>query len=192
MTTPEFIAWPKISLLANEHMTITEKIDGTNACIQIIKNEFDQYSIYAQSRTRLITPANDNYGFAKWVNTHFHSLVPDLGEGVHFGEWWGQGIQRNYGMTEKRFSLFNTFRWDAARGHFKTPGLDVVPLLHEGPRFCPDTIDGVHEQLIRGGSRAAHGFMKPEGVVVYLAEARVSYKITDAAAGPSKPRLETE
>ena len=185
MTDVEFIAWPKISRLASEHMTISEKIDGTNACIQIIKNEFDQYSIYAQSRTRLITPANDNYGFAKWVNTHFHSLVPDLGDGVHFGEWWGQGIQRNYGMTEKRFSLFNTFRWDAARGHFKTPGLDVVPLLHEGPLDTKD-IERAHCLLMHEGSAAAPGWMKPEGIVVWLANARISYKITDAVAGPGK------
>ena len=34
-------------------------------------------------------------------------LVP----GRHFGEWWGSGIQRGYGLDEKTFSLFNAYRW---------------------------------------------------------------------------------
>ncbi len=45
----EFKAWPKIARL-NRDMVITEKIDGTNACVIVT----DDGSVHAQSRTRLI------------------------------------------------------------------------------------------------------------------------------------------
>jgi len=99
---------------------ITEKIDGTNAAIGVVQTGWDgeagavsrpHYRVYAQSRTRIITPQSDNMGFAAWVQQHAEVLAQTLGEGLHFGEWWGVGIQRGYGLSERRFSLFNTARW---------------------------------------------------------------------------------
>ena len=183
MTERTFEAWPKIARLANEHMTISEKIDGTNACIVITEDG----DIYAQSRTRIITPTEDNYGFATWVEENKETLIRDLGVGRNFGEWWGRGIQRNYGLDRRMFSLFNTYRWAAKRGHFLTPNLDVVPVLWEGP-FDTGVIEYAHQELMDNGSQAAPGWMKPEGLVVWLDQSRVSYKLTDHAAGPTKPR----
>ena len=67
--------------------------------------------IYAGSRTRWITPQDDNYGFAGWVERNSGELTK-LGEGHHFGEWWGLGIQRKYNKKEKTWSLFNVSRWN--------------------------------------------------------------------------------
>ena len=111
-----FKAWPKIPRLENEVYHITEKIDGTNGAIIIqdcavedgkILARVSGFYIWAQSRTRLITPENDNFGFAAWVKANAEQLINDLGEGYHYGEWWGQGINRGYGLDHKRFSLFN-------------------------------------------------------------------------------------
>jgi hypothetical protein len=196
----EFIPWPKIARLANETMVITEKIDGTNACVQFRPNpaasilsdgayELEKpYIMAAQSRTRIITPTSDNYGFAAWAYEHQESLFADLGYGVHFGEWWGAGIQRRYGMDRKVFSLFNTHRWDAKRGQFATPNLDVVPLLYTGPvdvAVAQRWYDGLRE----GGSEAAD-FDNPEGIVVYLTATGVSWKLTDAKVQGKGPRDE--
>ena len=52
----------------------------------------------------------DNHGFARWVSENAEELLK-LGEGRHYGEWHGKGIQRGYGLEEKRFSLFNVTRW---------------------------------------------------------------------------------
>ena len=101
----EFKEFPKMARLSRE-IVITEKIDGTNSQILITEDG----DIFAGSRTRWITPENDNYGFAKWVEGNKSELL-NMGPGTHFGEWWGNGIQRNYGLKEKRFSLFNTIRW---------------------------------------------------------------------------------
>jgi hypothetical protein len=55
-----FEAFPSIARLSRD-MIITAKIDGTDA--QVIVT--DDGEVYAGSRTRLITPENDNFGFAR-------------------------------------------------------------------------------------------------------------------------------
>ena len=105
MTVPGFIEFPKIARLARECI-VTEKIDGTNGVICITEDG----DLFAGSRSQWITPAQDNYGFAKWVEGNKAELLK-LGPGYHYGEWWGQGIQRNYSLREKRWSLFNVSRW---------------------------------------------------------------------------------
>ena len=54
----------------------------------------------------------------------------ELGVGQHFGEWWGFGIQRGYGLHERRFSLFNTGRWSDPAVRPACCG--VVPVLADG------------------------------------------------------------
>ena len=107
-----FAPMPKIARL-NREIIITEKIDGTNASVHIVPDfETGACKVLAASRTRWITPQNDNLGFAAWVEANREGLL-QLGPGHHFGEWWGRGINRNYGLTERRFSLFNVI-WRAS------------------------------------------------------------------------------
>lgn len=106
----------------------------------------------------------------KWAHTYAPYLWA-LGEGRHFGEWWGSGIQRGYGLTEKRFSLFNVARWGAHRDRVKFPidhpeCCSVVPVLYRGP-FTMQAINHELFNLTLTGSRAAPTFMKPEGVVIF-------------------------
>ena len=168
-TAIEFVPFRKIPRLSRE-ATITEKLDGTNASIHITP---DGQMLFG-SRTRWITPEDDNYGFARWATANKDELMK-LGEGTHYGEWWGQGIQRNYGLTEKRFSLFNTARWldDAVRPKC----CHVVPVIYEGI-FNTDSSAAAIELLKTQGSIAAPGFMKPEGVVVFHSAANLCFKKT--------------
>ena len=170
----QFEAWPKIARL-NRDILITEKIDGTNAAVIIT----DDGRIAAQSRTRLITHEADNFGFARWVRENEDALISALGPGRHFGEWWGSGIQRGYGLPkgEKRFSLFNAPRWSDVDLWTLLPGLGVVPILYEGP-FSQLVINSTVNNLRSYGSIAAPGFMKPEGIVVWHTAARTSFKVT--------------
>lgn len=166
----EFKPFPKIPRL-NRDCVITEKIDGTNACVVIGGDG----TIGAQSRNRTITPEQDNAGFAAWVYANAESLTADLGPGYHYGEWWGRGIQRGYGQEQKRFSLFNVSRWDGVE--FATPGLGVVPVLYRGP-FTTDEVAATVRRLAASGSIAAPGFMRPEGVIVYHLAAGQLFKVT--------------
>lgn len=199
MTTIEFKAWPKTPRLFRD-MIITEKIDGTNAAVQILHISdlphwiidppvlFDgdaryittivdnEHILVAQSRKRIITPEYDNFGFARWVQENATGLVEVLGKGTHFGEWWGNGIQRGYGLPngDKRFSLFNVST-HADKDLSVVPGLDIVPVLC---RYTFDTyvVEIVKENLRNNGSVAAPGFMKPEGVVVFHTASGKVYK----------------
>lgn len=164
---PEFTPFPKIARLSRQ-IIVTEKIDGTNAQVHVT----DEGVVLAGSRTRWITPEDDNFGFARWVKEHEEELR-QLGPGAHFGEWWGGGIQRKYGIPEKRFSLFNVSRWSEER----PACCYVVPVLYGGP-FNQAAIDECLTRLKEEGSVASPGFMKPEGIVVYHAAARMMFKKT--------------
>ena len=165
----EFEKFDKIPRLSRD-MVVTEKIDGTNA--QICIDEAGGF--WVGSRSRWLTLEQDNFGFCMWASHHAEELREVLGVGRHYGEWWGQGIQRKYGLDEKRFSLFNTGRWN---DDTKPDCCHVVPVLFEGP-FCVDRVDDILKSLDEFGSRAADGFDKPEGVVIWHTHARVLMKKT--------------
>ncbi len=167
---PDFIPFPKISRL-NRGCVISEKIDGTNAQVVIT----EEGEIFAGSRTRWITPDADNYHFAEWVQGNKDDLLK-LGPGQHFGEWWGLGIQRRYGLTERRFSLFNAGRWNNPESG-RPACCHVVPVLYAGP-FTTNAVADAIKQLTEHGSVAAPGFMDPEGVVVFHAASRQLQKVT--------------
>ncbi|HUW05945.1 MAG TPA: RNA ligase family protein [Williamwhitmania sp.] len=191
----EFREFGKIARLSRE-MVITEKIDGTNGLVAIeegtsLKNgglvdanfEGVDYVISAGSRTRWITPEKDNAGFARWVIENANELVK-LGTGFHYGEWWGQGIQRNYGLKEKRFSLFNSYLWSDELGN-RPSCCHVVPVLYSG-MFDTRVIRNVLDDLKHTGSHASKGFMKPEGVVIYHTAGNLYFKKT--IEGDEKPK----
>src|ERR1019366_441036 len=191
MNEIEFRSFGKIPRLFRD-IVITEKIDGTNAAVGVQlwtadkepRNDLtvipgtsgDLYAVYAQSRNRIITPDADNFGFAQWVEDHAPILVDTLGKGLHYGEWWGQGIQRGYGLTEKRFSLFNTHRWYDV-DLTAVDGLGVVPTLYQGP-FSTDDVVYALNVLNTDGSLAAPGFLNPEGVCVNHSASKQVFKYT--------------
>lgn len=186
--TVEFTPYPKTPRLFRD-VVVTEKIDGTNAAIQIVPSVTSPYgslintpkgigTILAQSRKRLITPKDDNFGFARWVYENRDDLATLLGPGIHFGEWWGSGIQRGYGLPkgEKRFSLFNVGRWDNDALKDAPPGLGVVPVLYWGV-FSESAVEGAVDLLRNEGSQASPGFKHPEGIVVYHTAAGQAFKV---------------
>jgi hypothetical protein len=167
--TPVFQPFSKIPRLSRD-IIITEKLDGTNAQVFISEEGI----IYAGSRNRWLTLENDNYGFARWVEENKTSLLA-LGPGRHYGEWWGQGIQRGYGLKERRFSLFNVGRWGP--GSARPACCESVPILYEG-WFSMHPVFRALEKLEESGSVAAPGFMKPEGIVIYHTAGNYLFKKT--------------
>lgn len=185
-----FEPFPKLARLSRG-CVITEKLDGTNAQVIIkplsyagveqlenstVARVVGEMMVAAGSRTRLISPGKDtdNYGFAAWVFENADELVK-LGEGRHFGEWYGQGIQRKYGLTERRFALFNPERFPPAR---PMPScVSVVPVLWKG-EFSSYAVNSAMRTLEDYGSLAVPGFMDPEGIVIYHEAARCSFKKT--------------
>jgi hypothetical protein len=198
-TTKEpFTPFPKMARLQRE-VIITEKIDGTNAQIFIT----DDGRMLTGSRTRWISPEDDNFGFAKWAQDHKDELM-QLGPGHHFGEWWGRGIQRNYGLNERGFSLFNVSRWclyGKTPKQIPTADPRIVKMQEVLPRCChlvpvlwqglfTAAIPSVHLHVLKQrGSQAAPGFMRPEGIVVFHVAGNVGFKMTLDNDGVPKSSL---
>jgi len=165
----DFKEFSKISRYSRDCI-ITEKIDGTNGLIAI----GDDGSFQVGSRTRWVTPENDNYGFAKWAYSNKDDLMK-LGPGYHYGEWWGLGIQRGYGIKEKRFSLFNISRWrDPLLRPICCGIAPTVSICAFGTIEVFQAIEG----LRINGSFAAPGFMNPEGIVIFHIPSGHLYKKT--------------
>ena len=147
--------------------------------------ESDKLYLFAASRNRWLTTGkqNDNHAFAYWVKEHGAELVM-LGEGRHFGEYYGKGIQRGYGLEEKRFALFNVSKWQNKglifvdeKQNYPPSCCEVVPILYDGV-FCTEQINEILTHLEVQGSVAVPGFMKPEGICIYHTAAGQYFKKT--------------
>lgn len=196
MTDFVFEEFPKIPRLKRE-VVIPEKIDGTNAqialfelhdetslheatisdcCLAIFPGKSDGESalaLFAGSRNRWLKLGADNFGFAAWVYDNADELS-SLGAGRHYGEWYGKGIQRGYGLEDKRFALFNTARWNDQNPN--RPAIcQVVPVLARGEDVDDDK---VMKDLYYAGSVLVPGFTPPEGIVVWHSASRQMYKRT--------------
>lgn len=175
---PEFKEWPKVPRL-NRDVIVTEKVNGSNAAVSIPEPGEQGYpGVYAQSRKKVITPAADNFGFARWVADNANTLQELLGFGIHFGEWYGPGIQKNeLGVDSKRLMLFNTERWEHLRDDptVQELGIEVATILYRGP-FNTDRINTVVDALRESGSVHVPGG-KAEGVIVFHTAANSMFKV---------------
>lgn len=162
--TEEFKSFGKILHIGKLYMTITQKIHGSNAQLLIYKDEDGNLKHKAGSRTRWLDETDDNYGFARFCNENRDELVGKLGEGRHYGEWAGPGINSGEGLKEKTLCLFNWRRWV---GKQLPNRVAIVPVLYKGA-ISLDSITETMEELKKRGSFLVPGYMKPEGVVVEL------------------------
>lgn len=189
---PKFESIPRL----NRSYVISEKIDGTNGLIEVrevtlparewpeydklsgkifVQRDGQGYTIRAGSRSRWLTDSKDNFGFWQWVRKNKVELTK-LGDGLHYGEWYGKGIQRGYGLSEKRFMLFNTDRW--GDGRERPNCTEVATVLVHGSTDLSADVRGAVEALRQHGSFHVPGFSNPEGIVVYHTAARQYFKVT--------------
>lgn len=183
----EFKAYPKMGRFSRE-VIVTEKCDGTNAQVCITRD--GQFMV--GSRTRWITPENDNYGFAKWAMEHKDELMT-LGAGRHFGEWMGAGIQRNYGIREKRWLMFNVTQFCLhteepqpiptgdpvnVKMQSRLPAcVGLVPILWRG-NMDDLNVPFIMDDLKTNGSRIVPHYQNPEGIVIWHTASNTGWKKT--------------
>lgn len=142
------------------------KLHGTNAGVRIDRDG----TVTAFSRTQIITPDNDNEGFAKWVfenKDKFSKLRPSTEEMsvVVYGEWCGKGIKKGVAISnidKKIFAVFATRYIHPTLGQVITcpdnlqtwfstlignmPDLEVIPWFKNGQQFYVDWL-GDADQL---------------------------------------------
>lgn len=157
---PEFRGFGKI-VRHDCAVVVTEKIDGTNAAVLITEN-----GTYAGGRRRWLTPgAEDQYGFAAWVQANEEGLRETLGPGMHRGEWYGHRVNRGYGLAERRLMLF-TAAPDLVAGQPDHGLWEHPTLLYAGP--LDRDLEGIVRGALCGGSLHVPGWDRPEGAVALL------------------------
>lgn len=116
-----FIHWTDIELFHNVRRTFKEtnppgdhkvtykakvKLHGTNAAVQRLADG----TLECQSRERIITPEDDNAGFARWVMSQKEAWEKVLTPGtVVFGEWAGPGINKGMALNQIPNRIFAVF-----------------------------------------------------------------------------------
>lgn len=90
----------------------TVKLHGSNTAV--VYNTQTK-TLYAQSRNKIITPDDDNYGFAAWAQK-LKPMFDEVYDGLDafadiiiYGEWVGEGIQQGTAMSQlsKRWVIFD-------------------------------------------------------------------------------------
>lgn len=101
----------------------TVKLHGTNSGISAYNSHTDPENFWCQSRNQILTVTNDNYGFAKFVDSQKEavaSLLKSFADKLEtllpnrvfilniFGEWAGSGVQQGVGVSQlpKMFVVF--------------------------------------------------------------------------------------
>jgi len=134
----QFQKWPSIELLHNLCRSLEKveevptlsyrakiKLDGTNAGVQI----FSDGRVAAQSRTQIITPDNDNMGFANWVdrNIEFFSNLASSEHLTIFGEWCGKGVQKRTAISKIDRKVFVIFAIQSGGVNGQIAKLEIDP-----------------------------------------------------------------
>lgn len=172
----DFIEFKKIPRFNTVHMSITQKLHGTNAQVYIKDG-----IIKAGCRSRYLSPpSNDNMGFGAFVHANADAFIELLGEGRHFGEWVGKGINSGEGLKEKYFVLFDYWKYKDRPN--LPPQTLIVPVLYSGKLDIAEVWDAL-ELLRQNGSQLrdaagellAPDFKRCEGIVISLDDKR--YKI---------------
>lgn len=161
----EFVKWPKVRQLHNVRKEIKArkryhevegldpyqppevqyrgkiKLDGTNAAVKAKHGD-----IHVQSRSRIITPGDDNLGFAKWAweSGFCQDLSNQTGtlDVTVFGEWCGKGIQKRCAISKidrKIFAVFAVLYEGPLETKLLTDPVDIRKLvpLHDDVYILP-------------------------------------------------------
>lgn len=131
-------SWPSIELLYNLRRSLEAlgetpkityrakiKLDGTNGGVQI----FSDGRVAVQSRSQIITPENDNLGFAAWVsqNIDFFAALASAEHATIFGEWCGKGIQKRTAVSACDRKIFAVFAVQFGGESGKLAKLEIHP-----------------------------------------------------------------
>ncbi|KAB8035887.1 hypothetical protein GCL60_16790 [Silvanigrella paludirubra] len=159
----DFKKFNKINALYKAKMTITQKLHGTNALIYIYFDGMTgNLDLICGSRTRWITPQDDNYGFAKFIHENKEEFIDKLGEGYHYGEWVGFGINSGEGLDNRNLILFD---WQKFHNKPLPERTNTIPVLYHG-EINFNIINEKMEYLKNNGSELVKGFMNVEGIVI--------------------------
>ena len=182
MSTANYNSFPSIERLENIYCIISEKIDGTNGLIEI-----NETNVRFGSRNRYISFSDDNAGFANFFR-HYEAKLEDVAKDVItkelelngetltscnesyplriYGEWFGCGIQRGYGLKDKFFMPFSSFYGEKLI-EYQVPNVITPNIMYTG-KFSMEVVGTCMQQLKLNGSGVVKDYKQPEGIVIFF------------------------
>lgn len=106
------------------------KLDGTNAAIRKEGNQ-----LFFQSRSKDISPQDDNFGFAAWATKNLEFISKSGSDVIYYGEWAGKNISNHdtaCGREERKFYPF-AYRIGSQSGTWSELYLDWGMISREFP-----------------------------------------------------------
>ena len=169
MSTVNYNSFPSIERLENIYCIISEKIDGTNGLIEI-----NETNVRFGSRNRYVFFNDDNAGFANFFRDYearFKDAAKDIITDESYplriyGEWFGCGIQRNYGLKDKFFMPFHLF-YSKKLIEYQIPNIVTPNIMYAG-KFSIEVVDACMQQLKLDGSGVVKNYKQPEGIVIFF------------------------
>ena len=169
MSTANYSSFPSIERLENIYCVISEKIDGTNGLIEI-----NETNVRFGSRNRYISFSDDNAGFANFFKDYearFKDAAKDITTDKSYplriyGEWFGRGIQRGYGLKDKFFMPFSSF-YSEKLIEYQVPNVITPNIMYTG-KFSMEVVDTCMQQLKLNGSGVVKDYKQPEGIVIFF------------------------
>ena len=192
MSTASYPSFSSIERLENIYCVISEKIDGTNGLIEIQNkaNNSNTGSMIVKfgSRNRYISFSDDNAGFANFFR-HYEKKFKNMAKEIIassynedsqtdeiptenyplriYGEWFGKGIQRGYGLDDKYFMPFSSFYAE----HMIKAGIPniMMPNIMYTGKFSLEVVDNCMNCLTSGSfHNLITNYDNPEGIVIYF------------------------
>lgn len=175
MSTTNYNSFPSIERLENIYCVISEKIDGTNGLIEI-----NETNVRFGSRNRYISFSDDNAGFANFFR-HYEARFEDVAKDIItkepessdesyplriYGEWFGCGIQRGYGLKDKFFMPFSFFYGEKLI-EYQVPNVITPNIMYTG-KFSMEVVNTCMQQLKLNGSGVVKDYKQPEGIVIFF------------------------
>lgn len=160
---------------------ITEKLHGTNARLGLIKRSSGEFEFMAGSHKvnwKAETAAGKTPLWWEFMTLDVMELLSTLcdeeNSAVIFGEIYGPGVQdMDYGTTEKQFRVFDIsvngkyLDYDRVRTYYSFFGLEMVPLLYEGPYSKAVLEHYTHgPTVLATADKVKSSFKGREGVVI--------------------------
>lgn len=178
-TVEEPVRWQWRRVDFNEPFVITEQIGGSRVGVHIarvdseppagghgVRVEVDGqwWLLRPISPIRWLGSERDNFGFAAWVRASAAQLIR-LGQGWHYGVWYGRGIMRSYGLDHRRLALYDVERWTQIPERLPDR-VESVPIVGRarGPELS-SAVDRALRRLERSGSLAVPG-QAAEGIEI--------------------------
>lgn len=147
---------------SQEHIIITEKLDGT--CVSVVRDGDEIIPALRSGHRADTSPYAMHQEFDKYVNKNWSTFIMLLDKGERIvGEWMAQAHGIRYNRLTDFFFAFDIRRdrewisYEVLKQRCEYVGISVVPLLYYGPQLAVEYVQRLTNRSAFRNKRPAEG-----------------------------------